>query len=256
MEHALPGLTSKSQLYGPNTFISREKGNGVIGVYIVNELTTPNSVATNDIEVNVFVSMGDDFEVAVPDDHIQRMVFKPQSGKVDEMVPEAFGTDEPDAPQQEEASSIGPRYTNHDLLGKVFMGEAIQSFRPLLKCYNLHSNLIWGENGSPRVYYGRRSMFPYFRGNVEGAVDNRDNGGVPTPYNYANTVLMHWVTLAFSGWRGSIRWKILPRGKMMTTGYQPSMFNALLLETLNSYEVLQVYQLCIRTLMKPPIQLL
>lgn len=214
LSHALPGLTSKTDLYGSSTFASRSNGNGVIGVYIVNELTTPNSVATNDIEVNVFVSMGDDFEVAVPDDHIQRMVFKPQSGKVNEMIPEAFGTDEPDAPQQEEASSIGPRYTNHDLLGKVFMGEAIQSFRPLLKRYNLHSNLIWGESSAPRVHFGRRCMYPYFRGNVSGAVDLRDTGAGTAAYNYSNTVLMHWVTQAFSGWRGSTRWKILPRGEM------------------------------------------
>lgn len=41
--------------------------NGIITVYVVNELTVPNSVANNDIEVNVFVSTGDDFEVAEPD---------------------------------------------------------------------------------------------------------------------------------------------------------------------------------------------
>jgi hypothetical protein len=55
-------------------------------------------------------------------------------------------------------------------------------------------------------------MFPYLRGNVAGAVNYQvDN---VTTYNYCNTVLIHWVTAAFSGWRGSIRWKIAPRGRL------------------------------------------
>jgi hypothetical protein len=41
-------------------------GNGVLSVYVVNELTVPNTTANNDIEINVFVSGGDDLEFAVP----------------------------------------------------------------------------------------------------------------------------------------------------------------------------------------------
>jgi hypothetical protein len=40
--------------------------NGYISVYVVNELTTPNSDVNNDIEVNVYVAMCDDFEVVEP----------------------------------------------------------------------------------------------------------------------------------------------------------------------------------------------
>lgn len=47
-------------------FAFGQVGNGVIAVYVVNELTTPNSEVDNDIEVNVFISMLDDFEVAAP----------------------------------------------------------------------------------------------------------------------------------------------------------------------------------------------
>jgi hypothetical protein len=43
-------------------------GNGTIAAYIVNELTAPDSTIDNDIVINVFVSAGEDFEVAVPDD--------------------------------------------------------------------------------------------------------------------------------------------------------------------------------------------
>jgi len=65
--------------------------------------------------------------------------------------------------------------------------------------------------------YGRRPAFPYLRGNVLGAVDQ----AALASYNYCNTVMLHWVTWAFSGWRGSIRWKLIPR---LTTNYDISVY--------------------------------
>jgi len=53
-------------------------------------------------------------------------------------------------------------------------------------------------------------MYPYLRGNVASAVNLTD---AAASYNYCNTVLLHWITYAFSGWRGSMRWKLLPRGE-------------------------------------------
>jgi hypothetical protein len=213
LDHANPGTTSVTTLYGSTTFVTREPGNGVIGVYVVNELTTPNSTANNDISVNVYVSMGDDFEVFVPDNKFQNFVFKPQSGFEEqsgvEGSPELQNTTEPSAPQQAESSEVGPGYTNHALINKVFTGEAISSFRAMLKRYNLHSNLIFVPNTNANIYFGRRPAFPYLRGKVAGAVDTT---GTSVAYNYCNTVLLQWVTYAFSGWRGSIRWKVMLRG--------------------------------------------
>lgn len=213
LDHADPGVDSVTTLYGTSTFASTAPGNGVIGVYVVNELTTPNSTVNNDIAINVYVSMGDDFEVFVPDNKFQNFVFKAQSGfEVQSGVeesPEAQNTSEPSAPQQAESSEVGPGYTNHALINKVYTGEAISSFRALLKRYNLHSNLIWYDSFTAGILYGRRPAFPYLRGNVTGAVNTT---AAVAPYNYCNTVLLHWVTYAFSGWRGSIRWKLTYRG--------------------------------------------
>jgi hypothetical protein len=90
LNHHLPGSDSVTQMYSTTPYASVEEGNGVVGVYVVNELTTPNSTVNNDIEINVYVSMGDDFEVAQPDDYFQRFVFKPQSGlESDGIVPES-----------------------------------------------------------------------------------------------------------------------------------------------------------------------
>jgi len=63
-----------------------EAANGILSVYVVNELTVPNSTTNNDIAVNVFVSAGDDFEVANPDDyHIKQLSwFAPQAGPMEE----------------------------------------------------------------------------------------------------------------------------------------------------------------------------
>lgn len=205
LNHNLPGQAGVSEMYSTTRYNSKGIGNGVIGVIVVNELTTPSSVVVNDIEINVFVSMGDDFEVAVPDDYFQHFVLKPQSG---EMVSEAVGTDEPDAPQQEQACIIGLPPAEDPNLNKVFMGEAITTFRTILKRYSLWT-FIPKVAQSGTMVSGRYPQFPYLRGNVAGAIDLTAAGA---SYNYCNTLLLHWVTSAFSGRRGSIRYKLIPTG--------------------------------------------
>nr|UNY42090.1 MAG: polyprotein 2 [Picornavirales sp.] len=215
LDHAMPGFEAVATMYGTGTFLSKSSGNGVIGVYIVNELTTPNSIANNDIEVNVFVSAGDDFEVFVPQDTFSRFVFKDgaservlqsQSGIE---VADSENTDERDAPVQVMSTTLGSMYNNFSNLNVVFAGETIKSFRPLLKRYELHTcfGLI---DSNPHSYYMRTPMFPYLRGRVGGGIYAVVSGGAK--YNYCNTLLLHWVTLAFQGWRGSIRRKILLKG--------------------------------------------
>lgn len=220
LTHSVPGVNSVTEMYSTTPYTGINSwGNGVIGVYVVNELTVPNSTINNDIQVNVFVSMGDDFEVFVPDDHIQRFVFKPQSGlevqsgMEQAIVPEAQNTNEPSAPQHDDADLLGPTISDNSDINKVFTGEAITSFRTMLKRYNLW-NAVGFFDTVPVVISGRFSAFPMLRGNVAGAVDLT---GAGAPYNYVNTVLLHWVTLAFSGWRGSIRYKIVPRGPVDDT---------------------------------------
>lgn len=62
-------FTNVTEVYSESALAAdpKEFANGILSVYCVNELTTPNSTVTNDIEVNVFISAGDDFEVADPD---------------------------------------------------------------------------------------------------------------------------------------------------------------------------------------------
>jgi hypothetical protein len=213
LNHALPGQDGVTTMYSTSRYTSKGPGNGVIGVIVVNELTTPNSTVTNDIEINVFVSMGDDFEVAAPDDYFQHFVLKPQSGEIlepqmGEIVPESQNTEELDAPQQSETTIVGLPPVEDQNLNKVFFGEAITSFRTMLKRYNLW-NTIPKLDTVPVVISQRYASFPYLRGNVADAVDTT---AAAAPYNYVNTILLHWVRSAFSGSRGSIRYKLVPRG--------------------------------------------
>ena len=205
LEHHLPGIDSVTQMHGTSRYLSKEEGNGVIAVSILNELTTPNSTVNNDITINVFVSMGDDFEVYVPTEHFAHFVYKPQMGE--EVVPDAFSSEQ-DKPEHDAGESIGPTIDNLDKVSLVFTGESVKSFRQLLKRYNLHTSLGVIDTGD-RVIRLNTAYFPYLRGAVTGAIDVT---ALAAPYNYCNTILLHWVVNCFSGWRGSIRTKVVPEG--------------------------------------------
>jgi hypothetical protein len=236
LERKSPRTDSKTECYSTTAYTSRDKGNGVLGVYVVNEMAVPNTDINNDIEINVFVKMEDDFEVFVPVDEFSTFTYgmppsptvrnednpwlDPQAGEISpaeesptEVPPAAFSADAQDnEPIQEESCGLGPSTQDNDeLVNKVFTGEAIESLRPLLKRYNLW-NAVGPLDSFDTVISGRLAMFPYYRGYVPGAVYTDDNSG--QPYNFCNTTLMHYVTQCFAGWRGSTRWKILPRGTM------------------------------------------
>jgi len=204
LQHAKPGINALNTLYSSTLLNSVPDGNGRLAVFVVNELTTPNSSVNNDVEVNVFVSTGDDFEVFVPDDHIQRFVFKPQSG----VVPEKLGGEQLDRPTHDSVIYLGATPYCDTRTNLVFAGEAISSFRELLHRYSIHHTIGGTLNGAA-VAHEISSVFPYFRGNVPGAVNTTS---AAVPYNYCNTLLIHWIVSCYAGWRGSIRWKANFRG--------------------------------------------
>jgi hypothetical protein len=46
--------------------------------------------------------------------------------------------------------------------------------------------------------------FPYYRGPMPNAIHKLGT------YNFCNMTLLHWITLCHSGWRGSIRYRLIP----------------------------------------------
>ena len=201
--------------------------NGIISVYVVNDLTVPSSTANNDIEVNVFVSAGDDFEVFDPDSrNIEDLVwFQPQVGEVfsPQMAevegqpmnqPDADLTKREDEPMKQEPSqTMAPTLSDQDHTICVYCGDPVTSFRQCLKRYNYHSAVSpVGPITFPTMINLRNSNFPYYRGYAPGAVHETIIPDAATPYNYCKMTLLNYITPAFTCRRGGLRWKYFRTG--------------------------------------------
>lgn len=186
--------------------------NGIISVYVVNELAVPNTTVNNDIEVNVYVSAGDDIEFYDPSSDTMRDVtwftpqiglLEPQIGEVDDHSPAES------APMKlesidEMAATVNPT----DMTDAVYYGDPITSFRQCLKRYNYHR-----FRAKPLIGYTlsnfRLNDFPDYRGFAPDAVDQPLAGN---PFNYAKTTLVNYLTPAFVCRRGGMRWKYVREG--------------------------------------------
>lgn len=71
-----PGLSSPPYSTNKLPINPAATANGQLSVYVVNELTIPNSTINNDISINVFTKMCDDYEVANPSSNqVERYVY-------------------------------------------------------------------------------------------------------------------------------------------------------------------------------------
>jgi len=185
-----------------------DTSNGFLAVWVLNELNAPDPSATDPIEVLVSVSAGDDFEVAAPlaSEMQKAKAFVAQSD-VQEFDPSSQGEN---APESENVTSISapPIPSLLEMKQKVFFGENIQSFRTLLKRYNLvATHTISGENptGQNFVQLGtfilRKSPFPFHNG-----TDPVGRFGANTD-NQVFTCLLNYLIRAYTGYRGSLRKK-------------------------------------------------
>lgn len=199
--------------YGTTPLINNiVSGNGVLSVYVLNKLSVP-SATPSDIQINVFISMLDDFEVAAPDDKISFLKFRapvsiPESGVIPEDGDDQ-GTpveDPPPIDTMADALIDRPRTTY------VFMGETIASFRTMLKRTYMSELRPMTEAGSTSSVKFSRQAYPTYGGFVVGQtpisssmvthfMDGRR-------YNAVCTTLLNYLGRAFLGWRGSIRWTI------------------------------------------------
>jgi hypothetical protein len=182
--------------------VDRANNNGVLRLTVLNDLVTPESVTNNDININVYTSMCDDFEVAAPSGHAlsnltyfepQSGIFRPQSGEVE-------------AKDQEVAPIGDGKHDQDDNTFLVFFGERILSIRSLLKRYCLHSGHASKAVALKdlRTITINRNSFPNYKGHDPTGID--DIVG-PAKYNFSNNTYLNYFTPAFVGRRGSIRYK-------------------------------------------------
>lgn len=172
--------------------------NGMLGVYVATELTTPNSAVNNDIQINVFVSMCDDADFAQPfPNQIQSLTYSLQAGE--EAQPEVS------APMIDQAEENALSCLVVDNTHDVHFGETYTSFRSLLKRYAYQGSWLCPAFSKVTWTLGLHNL-PYFRGRWTNAV-NVDSTTVAA--NLVNTCLLTYLIPAFLAVRGSIRWKYL-----------------------------------------------
>lgn len=190
------------------------RNNGIIGLEVVNDLTVPNSTVDNDIEVNVFVSVGDDFEVAVPfTTSMSRYTYYDPTAEAlageklldtqsaESPVMDLEATEQPSAPVQSPTHEAAAMIDDTDATNHVFFGETISSFRPLLKRYVFHhADSATDLEQGVKWWKVRFPAFPYYRGKDPVAP-------VHDEYNYSANTLLNYLSPAFTGWRGNLKWK-------------------------------------------------
>jgi hypothetical protein len=261
-------------------------GNGTIAVYVVNDLTCPGDIVN--VNVNVFVSAGEDFEVAGPTaEKIQgfrlntyntvdppallasqeplEVDIPPPSNKLKavrskaktvkrspeydgrrdangvtrhvnaygvrsmrlptHMNPEADisneATTNPNVPDNAPTvDSDGAKIPLSSPMNLVHFGESIRSLRQLCKRYAWHERLPIIPSGSPTA--GSTELIKYQRGIMpfEPGFTNEGLGAVGTvttsvstpvgsrDYAYAFFTPLRYISLAYTGWRGGVRYLI------------------------------------------------
>lgn len=179
--------------------------NGVIGVYVLNDLATPNSAVNNDISVNVYISCNE-LEVAAPRD-IPQGLLDTYSYTVQAGEENAVGHSDMGCGSSAAEHTFGNVVDDdHDAL--VYFGERIVSFRQLLKRYSYHHSLfIVNPSATLPSYVGYiLPDRPIFRGYSANSITVT---ATAKKFNYVAGTMQQYVSLAFLAVRGSQRVKYL-----------------------------------------------
>ena len=223
--------------------------NGILAVYVMNDLTVPASDINNDIEVNVFVSAGEDMEFQNPHqsvidgfvfhNNVPTLLQEEVSPKSDALLrferkyfpalENQVGGDTsaseleqsttlPSQPMQADSLDEMAKVSGDNKIADVCFGERIVSFRSLLKRYNLHEIMLWPTPTSPTpvvgeiVHYKRISKaFPIPRGYSPLGIHVT---AASLAYDYVHNTLLNYLSVGYAGWRGGLRIKVMPMDRV------------------------------------------
>lgn len=182
--------------------------NGVLDVRVLTDLATPNSVANNDIAINVYVSMLDGefaYPRPIPSTLTNTYSYTPQAG---EDVSEHIGHSDMDAgcgEVQTETCVGPPSGSDNDAL--VYFGERVVSFRALLRRYNRHSEylVVNGNASNPALLSFTLPDFPQHYGYNSTTMHSTTTGGFHV--DYVRPTLLNYLAPAFVAMRGGLRSK-------------------------------------------------
>lgn len=171
--------------------------NGSLRISVVNPLMSPNPVT---LTAMIYIRGCDDLEFAAPRDLWQQS-FTPYPVPIS-------GTGSGELMASSPTLQMGGRSTPNEHISTVYFGEKIISFRPMMKRYQLHHAIEYTVTSTGTLQSHKM-----------------DVGGFPCPFSDVlvvgkdtwtatgdpvNTALMTYLRGAYAGWRGSIRWKVLP----------------------------------------------
>jgi len=185
--------------------------NGVISVFVVNDLTVPDSTINNDIQINVFVK-SEDIEFRFPTFRIPQNMclspFQPQSGEYIPQAgsPDVAGTPMESHPEDAPVESIGQTslVTSQD----TFFGDPVVSLRQLFKRYMVNfSYYLPVDAVDRRVLQLFLPAFPLTPGYVPNSDTAMHMSSATQQYNYSEMTFMSWFAPCFLAWRGSVRHK-------------------------------------------------
>lgn len=200
--------------------VNPDTQNGSIRVEVFTNLTTADpAVNVEAVEVLMFTSACDDFEVASPRTALMASLSynKPPDigGRAAEILPQSGdellgeGTQEPDIPVKDTVeSNMGGGSSPTLQLNDICFGESIVSWKQCLQRYCFHhcfKSCIDSNVSVIAVANHYRPDFPITRGYQSDGVHTSVDGA----YNYTYMTLMNWITPAYVGWRGAIRWKYM-----------------------------------------------
>lgn len=169
--------------------------NGLLTVRVLNVLTAPEATSTIDFVVSI--RGADNIEFACPTNLPSWSRFEPQSRVFVEPAQQA---------------DLGKTGATCDNLYKTTMGEAVRSFRTLIRRSALNEVLVIPSNTTDSFlyYWVRRTRYPvppgYFSSGFQRARNYTDTANVP--YNWSKLHLISYLAPCFAGARGSIMWHI------------------------------------------------
>jgi hypothetical protein len=192
--------------------------NGMLSVYVANELGVPNSVANNDITVLVCVSAGPDFEVAAPNSVALRSLslFTNQSeptidpgatAQMDDGMP--LGTN-----MLSPVGDLNPIGSLYD----VYFGEKVSNLRYLMKRYSIWLNIVPSIRTTATLF-NWSVWFPSFPlpYGYDPVGFSTTTGPKLKKYSPVNSSYLAYFAPAFLMRRGGTRWKFCGTGMQDNT---------------------------------------
>lgn len=191
--------------------------NGTMSVFVENELTTPNSTIDNDIDILVFLSACDDFELQEPysEDMQRQSVLGPEPDDVEASIDTSnieplalpdYSSSPILAPDQAPVMTTMGSSLPDSPNSLVYFGEKIKSFRQLIRRYSYSQSLNPPSASPNNIVQWIHSYMPadpgYLRSPIIWGV--YDAGGKPG--SVAQMTSLRFATLAFAAYKGGVRW--------------------------------------------------